>query len=86
MNPLQKAFLQAGAVKRAWRLYLQDNFGKAVAKNSDGLFREVLQDLVSEMSDAAIKRISAQLIQATDITDRERAQLAAIIRWRDKRP
>ena len=85
LRPLQKMFLQAGAVKRAWRLYLQDNFGKATARQSQSLFADVLTDLVTEMSDSAIKRISAQLIQATDINDREREQLAAIIRWRNKR-
>ena len=86
MTPLQKMFLQAGAVKRGWREYLRENFGKAVAKDSNGLFREVLQDIVSEMSDTAIRRIAYQFIQADDLTDRERAQLAAILRWRNKRP
>lgn len=86
MTPLQKMFAQAGAVKRAWRLYLRGEFGKAVARQSDGLFLEVLHDLISGMSDAAIRRFAYQLIQADDITDRERAQLAAILRWRDKRP
>ena len=80
MRPLQKMFLQAGAVKRAWRQYLAGEFGKNVARQSQSLFADVLTDLVTGMSDAAIKRISAQLIQCTDITDRERAQLAAIIR------
>lgn len=85
LRPLQRAFLEAGAVKKAWRLYLQSEFGKATARQSQSLFAEVLQDLVSGMSDAAIKRMAAQLIQCDELTDPQRRQLAAIIRWRNKR-
>lgn len=56
-------------------------FGEAVARQSQSLFGDVLQDLVSEMADNAIKEMAAQFIQCTDITDRERAQLAAIIEY-----
>jgi len=86
MRPLQKAFLQAGAVKKAWRIYLAGEFGKAAARQSATLFAEVLEDIVSCMSDAAIKRMAAQLIECDGLTDRQRQQLAAIIRWRNKRP
>ena len=82
MRPLQAAFLRAGAVKRAWRIYCRENFGAAAARRNNDLLSEILADIVQCMSDSAIRRMALTLIQADDLTDRERAQLAAIIKRR----
>lgn len=80
LRPLQRAALQAAAVKRAWRIYCRDAFGADIAKMSNTLFAPVLVELVSEMSDREIKKALADLAQCSDITEKERQEIAAILR------
>lgn len=85
MRALQTAFIQCGAVKKAWALYVQDICGQDADPEIRSLFDEIGRDLVSRMSDAAIKEIAAQLFQIEDITEAQQQQLAAIIQRRKKR-
>lgn len=86
MRALQTAFIQCGAVKKAWALYVRDICGEDTAPEIHSLFAEIGRDLVAGMSDATIKEMASQLIKNEDITEPQRRQLATIIRWRNKRP
>ena len=82
MRPIQKAFVQAEAVKKAWRLFVQTITGQEVDKETRFLFDEIGRDIVSQMSDTTIQKMAAQLIQCDGLTDRQRQQLYYIIRKR----
>ena len=84
MRPIQRAFVQAGAVKRAWRIYLQE-LGVKLSREDHALGVELLEEPVAYMSDSTIRRIARELLQCDDITDQEAAQLYVIIHWRNKK-
>lgn len=82
MRALQAAFIRCGAVKKAWAFYVQDICGQDADPEIRSLFDEIGRDLVSRMSDTAIKEIAAQLVQVDGLTDRDRQQLYLVVRGR----
>lgn len=82
MRPIQRAFVQAEAVKIIWALYIQTITGKDADQETRFLFDEIGRDIVSQMSDTTIQKMAAQLIQCDGLTDRQRQQLYFIIRKR----
>lgn len=85
LRPLQAEFLQTAAVKKMWRGYLRENFGRNAAKQGNKLFQEILEEIVSGMSDETIRRLAFSMMQATDATDRDRRQLSALLRRKYRR-
>ena len=82
MRALQTAFIQCGAVKKAWAVYVQELCGQDADPEIRALFDEIGRDLVSRMSDAAIKEMAVMLIQFDGLTDQDRQQLYLIVRGR----
>ena len=82
MRALQAAFIQCGAVKKAWAVYVQEICGQDADPEIRALFDEIGRDLVSRMSDAAIKEMAVMLIQFDGLTDQDRQQLYLIVRGR----
>ena len=82
MRALQTAFIQCGAVKKAWAVYVQEICGQDADPEIRALFDEIGRDLVSRMSDEAIKEMAVMLIQFDGLTDQDRQQLYLIVRGR----
>ena len=82
MRALQAAFIQCGAVKKAWAFYVQEICGQDADPETRALFDEIGRELVASMSDTAIKKMAALLAQVDGLTDRDQRQLYFIIRGR----
>ena len=82
MRALQTAFIQCGAVKKMWAVYVQTITGQATDPETRFLFDEIGRELVASMSDTAIKKMAALLAQVDGLTDRDQRQLNFIIRGR----
>lgn len=76
--------MPAAGVKRAWQIYPQE-LGVKLTREDHALAVELLEELVTYMSDSTRRRIARELLQCDDISEREREQLNVIIRWRNKR-
>ena len=85
MRELQAAFIQCRAVREAWTVYVQELCGQDADPEIRALFDEIGRDLVSRMSDAAIKEMAALLAQADGLADRDRKQLYFIVEGGEKR-
>lgn len=82
MRALQAAFIQCGAVKKAWAVYVQEICGQDADPEIRALFDGIGLEIVSQMPDATIQKIAAMLAQVDDLTERDRQQLYLIVRGR----
>ena len=82
MRALQTAFIQCGAVKKAWAVYVQEICERRADPEIRALFDGIGLEIVSQMPDATIQKMAAMLAQVDGLTDRDRQQLNFIIRGR----